>query len=127
MPLDDSSPGAIPHPVQEKQPGRGRPRISSPLRSSLTLPLRLPFLRRYLKFLVAVFLLLALSYVSWLWRVDDLPPTYEAWRTKEKKLPQHNAWLPFPQGREGKYLYMANHVIRAHILRFYFSALVLYD
>lgn len=79
------------------------------------LPFRLPILRRHPRLLLAAIILLVLSYVGWVWRSDDLPPTYEAWRKREKKLPQHNMLLPFPQGGEGKYLYMANHVIREHV------------
>ncbi|OCH92998.1 hypothetical protein OBBRIDRAFT_790721 [Obba rivulosa] len=42
--------------------------------------------------------------------VHALPPLYEAWHARELALPQHNVDLPFPEGRDGRYLWMPNHV-----------------
>ncbi|EMD32587.1 hypothetical protein CERSUDRAFT_161539 [Gelatoporia subvermispora B] len=42
--------------------------------------------------------------------VHPFPPLYEAWHARELALPQHNVDLPFPEGREGRYLWMSNHV-----------------
>lgn len=39
-----------------------------------------------------------------------LPPLYEEFSAYELALPQHNPNLPFPEGRNGKYLWAANHV-----------------
>ncbi|KAH9948571.1 hypothetical protein B0H21DRAFT_229446 [Amylocystis lapponica] len=39
----------------------------------------------------------------------DRPPLYESYHQHELHLPQHNPNLPFPEGREGKYLYWRNH------------------
>ena len=39
-----------------------------------------------------------------------LPPTYAAWHEAERAMPQNNALLPAPQGREGKYLRFATYV-----------------
>ncbi|KAH9958137.1 hypothetical protein BC827DRAFT_617814 [Russula dissimulans] len=36
------------------------------------------------------------------------PPRFYEWHDREKKLPQHNPDLPFPQGREGRYIRFAN-------------------
>ncbi|KAI0372005.1 hypothetical protein BV20DRAFT_135882 [Pilatotrama ljubarskyi] len=38
-----------------------------------------------------------------------LPPLYSRFHEAELRLPQHNASLPFPEGREGRYLWVANH------------------
>ncbi|KAH9947083.1 hypothetical protein B0H21DRAFT_740270 [Amylocystis lapponica] len=37
------------------------------------------------------------------------PPLYEKYHKYELQLPQHNPHLPYPEGREGKYLYIENH------------------
>ncbi len=36
------------------------------------------------------------------------PPRFYEWHDREKRLPQHDPALPFPQGREGRYIYFAN-------------------
>lgn len=38
-----------------------------------------------------------------------LPPLYRRFHEAELKLPQHDAWLPLPEGRHGRYLWVANH------------------
>ncbi|KAI0635224.1 hypothetical protein C8Q77DRAFT_1106760 [Trametes polyzona] len=38
-----------------------------------------------------------------------LPPLYSRFHEAELALPQHDASLPFPEGREGRYLWVANH------------------
>lgn len=42
----------------------------------------------------------------------DAPPNYAALREWERRLPQHNPDLPFPEGRSGRYVLFANS--RAH-------------
>jgi hypothetical protein len=38
-----------------------------------------------------------------------LPPLYHAYMEAERKLPQHDLALPFPEGHHAKYLWAANH------------------
>lgn len=38
------------------------------------------------------------------------PPLYSKYHEAELAYPQHNPDLPYPEGREGKYIWMANHV-----------------
>lgn len=38
------------------------------------------------------------------------PPLYSEYHQRELELPQHNPDLPYPEGREGKYLWTPNHV-----------------
>ncbi len=38
------------------------------------------------------------------------PPRFYEWHDREKRLPQHDVNLPFPQGREGRYIRFANQV-----------------
>jgi hypothetical protein len=40
--------------------------------------------------------------------VDDGPPRFYSWHYREERLPQNDPDLPFPQGREGRYIYFAN-------------------
>lgn len=79
--------------------------------------------RRYTR--IAFFALVALAVLA-LFRttstadivpyVEDLPefhiypPLYEKYHARELQLPQHDPDLPLPEGREGKYIWMANHV-----------------
>ncbi|KIK49046.1 hypothetical protein CY34DRAFT_797425 [Suillus luteus UH-Slu-Lm8-n1] len=39
-----------------------------------------------------------------------LPPLYEEYHDFERSLPQHNLSLPFPEGRDAKFFWAANHV-----------------
>lgn len=39
-----------------------------------------------------------------------LPPLYPEYRRRELALPQHNLDLPYPEGRNGKYLWISEHV-----------------
>ncbi|KAI8981311.1 hypothetical protein BD414DRAFT_492292 [Trametes punicea] len=41
---------------------------------------------------------------------DRKPPLYEKYHQWELQLPQHNPDLPYPEGRNGEYIWMANHV-----------------
>ncbi|CDO76489.1 hypothetical protein BN946_scf184615.g15 [Trametes cinnabarina] len=41
---------------------------------------------------------------------DRKPPLYEEYHKWELALPQHNPDLPYPEGRNGQYIWMANHV-----------------
>jgi hypothetical protein len=38
------------------------------------------------------------------------PPRFYEWHVQEKQLPQHDPDLPYPQGREGRYIRFSNHV-----------------
>jgi hypothetical protein len=38
----------------------------------------------------------------------DHPPRFYEWHDREKLLPQHNPDLPYPQGREGRYIRFSN-------------------
>ncbi|KAI0789484.1 hypothetical protein C8Q75DRAFT_765893 [Abortiporus biennis] len=40
----------------------------------------------------------------------DKPPLYGDYHQRELALPQHNADLPYPEGRQGKYVWFANRV-----------------
>ena len=39
-----------------------------------------------------------------------LPPLYSGYRLRELALPQHNLDLPYPEGRNGKYIWISEHV-----------------
>ena len=39
-----------------------------------------------------------------------LPPLYESYHDYERHLPQHNLSLPYPEGRDAKFFWAANHV-----------------
>jgi hypothetical protein len=38
------------------------------------------------------------------------PPRFYEWHDREKSLPQHDPDLPYPQGREGRYIRFSNQV-----------------
>jgi hypothetical protein len=38
------------------------------------------------------------------------PPRFYEWHDREKRLPQHDVNLPYPQGREGRYIRFSNQV-----------------
>ena len=44
----------------------------------------------------------------------SLPPLYEAYHDYERHLPQNNLSLPFPEGRDAKFFWAPNHVVREH-------------
>jgi hypothetical protein len=44
---------------------------------------------------------------------DPLPPTFEEYRDHEHRLPQNNESLPLPEGKDGMYILIENHSIRA--------------
>ena len=46
------------------------------------------------------------------------PPRFYEWHDREKRLPQHDVNLPYPQGREGRYIRFSNQVWGA--LSFFF-------
>lgn len=92
------------------------PNLFSSFHALSRLSLRLPLARRYYKLLSALTILLIVGYVGWSWKGDSTPPTYKSWRKRERNLPQHDVGLPFPQGKEGRYIYMANHVISTCLL-----------
>jgi len=39
-----------------------------------------------------------------------LPPLYSGYRLRELALPQHNPDLPYPEGKNGKYFWISEHV-----------------
>ncbi|KAL5519362.1 hypothetical protein ACEPAH_1045 [Sanghuangporus vaninii] len=39
---------------------------------------------------------------------EPLPPTYDGYYEIERRYPQHNASLPFPEGRNGRFIYVSN-------------------
>ncbi|KAI6095656.1 hypothetical protein EV401DRAFT_2062431 [Pisolithus croceorrhizus] len=41
---------------------------------------------------------------------NGLPPLYESYHDYERHLPQHNLSLPYPEGRDAKFFWAANHV-----------------
>ncbi|EGN95083.1 hypothetical protein SERLA73DRAFT_187372 [Serpula lacrymans var. lacrymans S7.3] len=43
-------------------------------------------------------------------RSGTVPPLYEKYHEYERHLPQHNLSLPFPEGRDAKFFWAANHV-----------------
>lgn len=43
-----------------------------------------------------------------------LPPLYEAYHDYERRLPQHDLSLPFPEGRDAKFFWVPNHVTGEH-------------
>jgi hypothetical protein len=47
------------------------------------------------------------------------PPRFYEWHDREKLLPQHNPDLPYPQGREGRYIRFTNQVCCAFLYLFF--------
>ena len=45
----------------------------------------------------------------------DYPPDYAEWHKIEEALPQHNQSLPFPEGKDGRYVYFSEHVKSASV------------
>ena len=41
------------------------------------------------------------------------PPRFYEWHEREKRLPQHDFALPYPQGREGRYIRFSNQLTGA--------------
>src|SRR6266702_1294655 len=41
------------------------------------------------------------------------PPRFYQWHEREKQLPQHDPALPYPQGREGRYIRFSNQIFGA--------------
>ena len=39
------------------------------------------------------------------------PPRFYEWHEREKRLPQHDPDLPYPQGRQGRYIRFSNQVV----------------
>ena len=90
--------------------------------------------RRHPRRCLAIFAVVALLFLFFLRssRTEDAPepvwlpppplsgqpsnlPTYYEWYEKEKAMPQHEITLSYPQGREGRYLWIANHVVGTYI------------
>lgn len=55
-----------------------------------------------------------------------LPPLYPEYRLRELALPQHNPDLPLPEGRDGKYVWISEHV-RGECVHFECSGCVLIE
>ena len=47
--------------------------------------------------------------------LPNYPPNYTEWHEIEEALPQHDASLMFPEGKEGRYVYFSEHVKSAFI------------
>ncbi|KAH7885742.1 hypothetical protein F5I97DRAFT_1145854 [Phlebopus sp. FC_14] len=56
---------------------------------------------------------LPLHWEEWDAEYHSLPPLYEDYHEFERHLPQHNLSLPFPEGRDAKFFWAANHVTRS--------------
>lgn len=62
-------------------------------------------LRRFLIFLSALPLIALLAILS-----SGVPPSYNDIRSFERRLPQHNLSLPYPEGQNGTYLRFPGHL-----------------
>ena len=91
---------ASPTPRKQQQPFRPR----SP-RALCFACLHLLTPRRILTFVICVFSFLAIG-ILW----SGVPPSYENIREFERRLPQHNLSLPFPEGKDGMYLRFPEHL-----------------
>ena len=49
------------------------------------------------------------------------PPRFYEWHDREKSLPQHDLNLPYPQGREGRYIRFTNQVCCASSFVLFFA------
>ncbi|EJD06309.1 uncharacterized protein FOMMEDRAFT_16926 [Fomitiporia mediterranea MF3/22] len=67
--------------------------------------LHLLTLRRIFAFLLTVLAFLVLG-ILW----SGIPPSYASIREFERRLPQHNVSLPFPEGKDGMYLRFPEHL-----------------
>ncbi|KAI0330284.1 hypothetical protein GY45DRAFT_1323824 [Cubamyces sp. BRFM 1775] len=69
------------------------------------------FVRRRLRTCLIVLSLLVASAIAAFFYVLSipLPPLYSRFHEAELRLPQHNVSLSSPEGRDGKYLWIANH------------------
>lgn len=96
----------IPLPIAiQRSPFLNRPRIIY----SKILSLR----RAKTALVFSVFLCVLLLYLSFRSRPESessYPPLYEEYHKNELSMPQHNPDLPLPEGRHGKYLWMATHL-----------------
>ncbi|KAH8102286.1 hypothetical protein BXZ70DRAFT_66216 [Cristinia sonorae] len=74
----------------------------------------LPRRRRIIQFLLGLILLYVLFILRvhhWILSIHlEYPPLYEQYIENELALPQHDPDLPFPEGREGRYLFVASHI-----------------
>ncbi|KAH9944783.1 hypothetical protein B0H21DRAFT_445420 [Amylocystis lapponica] len=84
---------------------------------------RMYFMCRHIRLVIAaMYTLLSVAFLWYLGPGKDMvagvkiwtganerPPLYESYHEHELHLPQHNPDLPFPEGREGKYLYWKGH------------------
>src|SRR5216684_4937602 len=50
------------------------------------------------------------------------PPRFYEWHDREKLLPQHDVNLPYPQGREGRYIRFTNQVCCTSSCHFFAAA-----
>ena len=100
----------------------GNGRHSPPILPSKHLVLRSPsgsvcFPKRYAR--VAFLVVVCLSAVAFFYRVRERkpqtknPPLYERYHEYEANLPQHNLDLPYPEGRDAKFLWVSNHITGA--------------
>lgn len=66
------------------------------------------FPKRYARILFSLLLSLVLL-VIFLPSRPKLPPLYGLYVEHERRLPQHNHTLPYPEGKHAKFLFIANH------------------
>ncbi|TCD63173.1 hypothetical protein EIP91_005870 [Steccherinum ochraceum] len=62
----------------------------------------------FVTFIVALCLLIPYSLYER--HLAKYPPLYEKYHAKELALPQHDPGLPYPEGRQGKYLWVSAHL-----------------
>ncbi|TCD63175.1 hypothetical protein EIP91_005872 [Steccherinum ochraceum] len=65
---------------------------------------------RYFLGFILLALCLLIPYRLYERHASKYPPLYEKYHAKELALPQHNPDLPYPEGREGKYLWVSAHL-----------------
>ena len=102
-----------------------RPRASSPFRPHAILPRRLRGHFCGLLVLASIAFFSHYHYFSTTPITEDIlvfldglpqpkgginPPRFYEWHDREKSLPQHDLNLPYPQGREGRYIRFTNQV-----------------
>ncbi len=112
-------PGPVTVPLEKRQPSPFRPRSILPRR------LRCHFFGLLFLATVAFFFHYNHSSTSTSDDPDNLlsflrglpkpeggtnPPRFYEWHDREKRLPQHDVNLPYPQGREGRYIRFSNQV-----------------
>ncbi|KAH8105531.1 hypothetical protein DFH11DRAFT_1518929 [Phellopilus nigrolimitatus] len=92
-------------PKVNNSPRRRHPYGPRALRAYIFACFHLVTLRRLIFFVLLLPVLLVLG-ILW----SGVPPSYDSVRQFEKRLPQHNLSLPFPEGENGMYLRFPEHL-----------------